>query len=97
MAPRFKVIDHRLSDLTGLKFSLFLIAPPGLLTVLLAAVDDGLLIIVDDMVSGFVEVTAKSISRIESCSALPALVVKSARGSVRCRLTVGDRHVDHNL
>ncbi len=82
MAPRVKVINHRLCDLTGLKFSLFLIAPPGLLTVLLAAVDDGRLIIVDDMVSGFVEVTVKSASRSESCPAVPALVAKSARGSV---------------
>jgi hypothetical protein len=97
MAPRFKVISHRLSDLTGLKFSLFLTAPPGLLTVLLAAVDNGLLVLVDDMVSGFVEVTVKSVSRSESCPALPALVAKSVRGPVRCRLTVGDRHVDHNL
>ncbi len=62
MAPRLKVANHRLSDLTGLKFSLFMTAPPGLLTVLLATVDDGLLIIVDDMVSGFIEVTVKSIS-----------------------------------
>ena len=97
MAPRLEVINHRLSDLTGLKFSLFLIAPPGLLTVLLAAVDDGLLILVDDMVSGFAEMTVKSASRSESCPALPALVAKNVRWPVRCRLTVGDRHVDHNL
>ena len=58
-----KVINHRLSDLTGLKFSLFLTAPPGLLAVLLATVDNGLLVFVDDVVSGFVEVTVKSISR----------------------------------
>ena len=62
MAPRFKVIDHRQSDLTGLKFSLFLIAPPGLLTVLLAAVDDWLLILVNDVMSGFAEVTMESVS-----------------------------------
>ena len=82
MAPRLKVVNHRLSDLTGLKFSLFLTAPPGLLTVLLATVDNGLLVFVDDVVSGFVEVTVKSISRFESCSTLPALVIQNVRGPV---------------
>ncbi len=90
MAPRLKVVNHCLSDLTGSKCSLKSVAPPGRPTVLLAAVDDRLLVIVDDIISGFDEMTVKSASRIESCSALPTLAVKSARGSVRCRLTGGD-------
>ena len=96
--PKWSIIACLIwPDLAGLKVPLFLIAPPGLLTVLLASVYPGLLIIIDHVMLRFIEVAVKSTPRIESCSALPALVVKSARGSVRCRLTVGDRHVDHNL
>ncbi len=66
MAPRLEMVDHCLPDLAGLECSLISVAPPGLLTVLLAAVDDGLLIIVDDMVPGFVEETVEGILRTES-------------------------------
>ena len=63
MAPRVEVIDHCLPDLAGFDLSLFLIAPPGLLAVMVAVVENGLFVLVNDMVSGVTEVTMKSVPR----------------------------------
>ena len=63
MAPRVEVIDHCLPDLAGFDLSLFLVAPPGLLAVMVAVVDNGLFVFVNDMVSGVTEMTMKSVPR----------------------------------